>query len=68
MTYRQSDTGYRATDKGQVCPAFKRIGERFGSIDLALIPIWRGGMLSSLSKVGVRVKRRPSHNSTRVPG
>jgi len=39
------DTGYRAVLDGQeedeapVCPAFKEIGERFGGIDLAFIPI-----------------------------
>jgi N-acyl-phosphatidylethanolamine-hydrolysing phospholipase D len=39
------DTGYRYVDDGQdedkvpYCPAFKEIGEKFGSFDLALIPI-----------------------------
>jgi N-acyl-phosphatidylethanolamine-hydrolysing phospholipase D len=39
------DTGYRTVGRGQeedqvpVCPAFKEIGEKFGSFDLALIPI-----------------------------
>jgi N-acyl-phosphatidylethanolamine-hydrolysing phospholipase D len=39
------DTGYRSVVAGQseddvpVCPAFREIGERFGSIDLALLPI-----------------------------
>jgi len=39
------DTGYRTVNAGQnedevpVCPAFKEIGERFGAVDLALLPI-----------------------------
>jgi N-acyl-phosphatidylethanolamine-hydrolysing phospholipase D len=39
------DTGYRAVLDGQdqekvpVCEAFKQIGERFGPIDLAMVPI-----------------------------
>ncbi|KAK7043994.1 Protein-lysine N-methyltransferase efm4 [Paramarasmius palmivorus] len=43
--YFAGDTGYRTVLKGQdenkvpVCPAFKQIGERWGSFDLALLPI-----------------------------
>lgn len=39
------DTGYRSVldgqdeDKVPVCEAFKQIGERFGEIDLAMIPV-----------------------------
>ncbi|EJC99211.1 Metallo-hydrolase/oxidoreductase [Fomitiporia mediterranea MF3/22] len=43
--YFAGDTGYRTVQKGEdedevpFCPAFKEIGERWGSFDLALIPI-----------------------------
>ncbi|KAJ8079352.1 Protein-lysine N-methyltransferase efm4 [Marasmius tenuissimus] len=43
--YFAGDTGYRTVlagqdeDKVPVCPAFKEIGERWGGIDLALLPI-----------------------------
>ncbi len=43
--YFAGDTGYRTLIEGEdedsvpVCPAFKEIGEKFGPIDLALIPI-----------------------------
>lgn len=43
--YFAGDTGYRTLIEGEsednvpVCPAFKEIGEKFGSFDLALIPI-----------------------------
>ena len=39
------DTGYRTVREGEderaapVCPAFKEIGEKFGGVDLALLPI-----------------------------
>ncbi|KAL0564678.1 Protein-lysine N-methyltransferase efm4 [Marasmius crinis-equi] len=43
--YFAGDTGYRTVlpgqdeDKVPVCPAFKEIGDRWGGIDLALLPI-----------------------------
>ncbi|GBE80835.1 N-acyl-phosphatidylethanolamine-hydrolyzing phospholipase D [Sparassis crispa] len=43
--YFGGDTGYRTVRDGEdeekvpVCPAFSEIGERFGSFDLALLPI-----------------------------
>ena len=43
--YFAGDTGYRSFSEGQdidlapTCPAFREIGEKFGSFDLALIPI-----------------------------
>ena len=39
------DTGYRTVREGEdehaapVCPAFREIGEKFGGVDLALLPI-----------------------------
>ena len=35
------DTGYRSfeTPGAPVCPAFAEVGERFGGVDLALLPI-----------------------------
>ncbi|KAI0035175.1 N-acyl-phosphatidylethanolamine-hydrolyzing phospholipase D [Vararia minispora EC-137] len=43
--YFAGDTGYRTVRKGDdedkvpVCPAFAEVGERFGGVDVALIPI-----------------------------
>ena len=43
--YFAGDTGYRTVREGEdehaapVCPAFKEIGEKFGGVDLALLPI-----------------------------
>lgn len=50
-----SDTGYRGRLEGPVCPVFNEIGERFRQIDFAAIPIWRGGTLSFIAKIGLRV-------------
>lgn len=41
---------------GSLC--FKpEIGDRLGPFDLALLPIWRGGSLSFVSRLGLRVRR-----------
>src|SRR6266851_5458884 len=46
--YFAGDTGYRTVhdredeDKVPVCPAFTEIGERFGGVDVALLPIGYG--------------------------
>ena len=46
--YFAGDTGYRTVhdgedeDKVPVCPAFAEIGERFGGVDVALLPIGYG--------------------------
>jgi len=46
--YCAGDTGYRTVhdgedeDKVPVCPAFAEIGERFGGVDVALLPIGYG--------------------------
>lgn len=53
--YFAGDTGYRGSPNGETCPAFKQIGEEFGPIDFAAIPIWRGGTLSFFSQWGLRV-------------
>lgn len=50
-----SDTGYRAVKDGPTCPVFKQIGDKFGGVDFAAIPIWRGGTLSFVSSFGLRV-------------
>ncbi|KAL5533422.1 hypothetical protein ACEPAF_5198 [Sanghuangporus sanghuang] len=55
--YHAGDTGYLGT-RG-ACPAFKEIGERYGPIDLAMIPIWRGGTLSFVSQLGLRLTHHP---------
>ena len=46
--YFGGDTGYRTVrdgedeDKVPVCPAFAEVGERFGGVDVALLPIGYG--------------------------
>lgn len=46
--YFAGDTGYRTVrdgedeDKVPVCPTFAEVGERFGGVDVALIPIGYG--------------------------
>lgn len=57
--YAAGDTGYKAEEDGPVCPAFEQIGERYGPMDLSLIPIWRGGTLSFVSYLGLRVRCVP---------
>lgn len=53
--YFAGDTGYRADNSGPVCPAFAEIGSKYGPVDFAAIPIWRGGTLSFISSWGLRV-------------
>ena len=33
------------------------IGEKLGPFDVAMIPIWRGGSLSFINTIGLRVRR-----------
>jgi N-acyl-phosphatidylethanolamine-hydrolysing phospholipase D len=46
--YFAGDTGYRTVREGEdedkvpVCPAFAEVGERFGGVDVALLPIGCG--------------------------
>ncbi|GAA94938.1 hypothetical protein E5Q_01593 [Mixia osmundae IAM 14324] len=54
--FTAGDTGYRGPHHDIVCPAFKEIGQKHGPIDLAFIPIWRGGSLSFVSTFGLRLK------------
>ncbi|KAK4054571.1 Protein-lysine N-methyltransferase efm4 [Microbotryomycetes sp. JL201] len=54
--YFAGDTGYRRHRMSKaVCPAFRTIGEKFGPFDLSFIPIWRGGSLSFVSWLGLRL-------------
>ncbi|TVY60908.1 N-acyl-phosphatidylethanolamine-hydrolyzing phospholipase D, partial [Lachnellula suecica] len=54
--FHAGDTGYRRTAKSEaVCPVFAEIGRKFGFFDLAFVPIWRGGSLSWISKLGLRL-------------
>ena len=62
--YFAGDTGYRASARDPICPAFKAIGATFGPIDLSAIPIWRGGTLSFIAACGLRVRFR--HHYLRV--
>jgi N-acyl-phosphatidylethanolamine-hydrolysing phospholipase D len=56
--YHAGDTGYMTTSGP--CPAFKEIGARYGPFDLALVPIWRGGSLSFVAAMGLRVRALPA--------
>jgi len=46
------DTGYE-TQSGP-CPIFKEIGEKYGPFDLAMLPIWRGGTLQFIARMGLK--------------
>ncbi|GAA5889788.1 hypothetical protein JCM6882_004323 [Rhodosporidiobolus microsporus] len=51
------DTGYRPfQDSPDVCPAFARLGRHFGPLDLAFLPIWRGGTLGFVSSMSLRLR------------
>ncbi|KZV84850.1 Metallo-hydrolase/oxidoreductase [Exidia glandulosa HHB12029] len=56
--YHAGDTGY-VTPRGPA-PFFAEIGERFGPLDLALVPIWRGGSLGFVAAMGLRLVHAPS--------
>ncbi len=50
------------------CLIFKEIGSKYGPFDIAIIPIWRGGTLSFIARLGFRVRffsfillPKPSH-------
>lgn len=51
--YFAGDTGYRTVrdgedeDKVPICPAFAEVGERFGGVDVALLPIGYGHQFTS---------------------
>ncbi|WRT65001.1 uncharacterized protein IL334_001942 [Kwoniella shivajii] len=45
------DTGYRSVQDGPSCPIFKEIKDRYGSPDLALLPIAHGSVLPYLSSL-----------------
>lgn len=54
--YFGGDTGYRYAsapdgDESAICPAFKQIGERYGPVDLALLPLSTGSSLPFLRKI-----------------
>jgi len=51
--YHAGDTGYHTT-RGP-CPIFKEIGEKYGPFNLAMLPIWRGGTLSFVARMGLRL-------------
>ncbi|KAH9954713.1 beta-lactamase superfamily domain-containing protein [Russula dissimulans] len=51
--YFAGDTGYMTTDGP--CPIFKEIGSKYGPFDIAMLPIWRGGTLSFISRLGFRL-------------
>ena len=53
--YHAGDTGYRRTPTSPPCPIFKEIGSKFSTIDLAFLPIWRGGTLGFISNLGLRL-------------
>ncbi|KZV84141.1 hypothetical protein EXIGLDRAFT_700742 [Exidia glandulosa HHB12029] len=49
--YHAGDTGY-VTPRGPA-PFFAEIGERFGPLDLVLVPIWRGGSPGLVAAMGL---------------
>jgi N-acyl-phosphatidylethanolamine-hydrolysing phospholipase D len=54
--YHAGDTGYRRTASSPaICPIFKEIGQALGPFDLSFIPIWRGGSLGFISRLGIRI-------------
>ena len=34
---------------------YVEIGEKYGPFDVAMLPIWRGGTLSFIARIGLRV-------------
>lgn len=60
--YHAGDTGYRRSPNSTPCPIFREIATRFPTIDLAFLPIWRGGTLGFISNLGLRL------NHEDVPG
>ena len=56
--YHAGDTGY-GTPRGPA-PFFAEIGDRFGPIDLALVPVWRGGSLSWVAAMGLKLVEPPA--------
>ncbi|GAA5996679.1 uncharacterized protein JCM10292_003130 [Rhodotorula paludigena] len=57
VIYHAGDTGYRRHRRSPhpVCPAFDEIGLKFGPLDVAFVPIWRGGSLGFVSAIGLRL-------------
>jgi len=51
--YHAGDTGYM-TENGP-CPSFVETGQKYGPMDLAILPIWRGGSLSFIASAGLRL-------------
>ncbi|THH05324.1 hypothetical protein EW145_g4881 [Phellinidium pouzarii] len=52
--------GETAYDLDFVCvPAQHTSGKRYGPFDLAMLPIWRGGTLSFISQLGLRLTHHP---------
>lgn len=57
--YHAGDTGYkRSHSSSEICPIFKEIGRQFGPFDLSFVPIWRGGTLGFISKLGLRLNHQ----------
>ncbi|KAI0042728.1 Metallo-hydrolase/oxidoreductase [Auriscalpium vulgare] len=55
--YFAGDSGYMTTNGP--CPIFEDIGERYGPFDVAMLPIWRGGTLSFIARLGLRLLETP---------
>ncbi|TVY32136.1 N-acyl-phosphatidylethanolamine-hydrolyzing phospholipase D [Lachnellula occidentalis] len=54
--YHAGDTGYRrSASSPAICPIFKEIGESLGPFDVSFVPIWRGGSLGFISRLGLRL-------------
>ncbi|KAH9996334.1 beta-lactamase superfamily domain-containing protein [Russula vinacea] len=55
--YFAGDSGYMSTSGP--CPCFEEIGSKYGPFDIAMIPIWRGGSLSFVARLGFRLIHAP---------
>ncbi|KAI0061252.1 Metallo-hydrolase/oxidoreductase [Artomyces pyxidatus] len=55
--YFAGDSGYMTTNGP--CPIFQEIGEKYGPFDIAMLPIWRGGTLSFIARLGFRLVETP---------
>ncbi|KAH9968567.1 beta-lactamase superfamily domain-containing protein [Russula compacta] len=56
--YFAGDSGYMTTSGP--CPIFEEIGSKYGPFDIAMLPIWRGGTLSFIARLGFRLIHTPN--------
>ncbi|CZT49553.1 uncharacterized protein RSE6_10417 [Rhynchosporium secalis] len=57
--YHAGDTGYRPSSSSTItCPIFPQINQLHGPLDIAYLPIWRGGSLGFISTMGLRLSHK----------